>query len=127
MIKNNMNNDNNNRTVLVAILMVLVFAVAFFIGRVTADQNIGNFSESEMESSDNVENTSGEAGNASSNMTEGQRKMLSSMGINPDQVNITPQMIACAEAKLGATRTEEIKNGATPTFSEGASLVACYK
>lgn len=122
-----MNNDNNNRTVLVAILMVLVFAVAFFIGRVTADQNIGNFSESEMESSDNVENTSGETGNASSNMTEGQRKMLSSMGINPDQVNITPQMIACAEAKLGAERTEEIKNGATPTFSEGASLVACYK
>ena len=122
-----MNNDNNNRTVLVAILMVLVFAVAFFIGRVTADKNIGSFSGSEMEGSDNVENTSGETGNASSNMTEGQRKMLSSMGINPDQVNITPQMIACAEAKLGAERTEEIKNGATPTFSEGASLVACYK
>jgi hypothetical protein len=53
--------------------------------------------------------------------------MLEAMGIDADSVNITPEMVACAEAKLGAARIEEIKNGATPSFSEGASLVACYR
>ncbi len=61
------------------------------------------------------------------NLTPGQRQMLTAMGINPDEFTVTPEMVACAEAKLGAGRVEEIKNGATPSFSEGVSLVACYK
>ncbi len=106
------------------ILMVMIFAVGLFIGRFTASRDIG-FSNSPTENQKNqsTENTSGQ----NSNLTEGQRNMLRSFGLNPDEVNITPQMIACAEAKIGATRIEEIKNGATPSFTEGASLVACYK
>lgn len=116
----------HTKTILVGILMVLVFAVAFFIGRVTANQNIGGFSASENKNSGN-ENNSSESNGANSNITESQRKMLSAMGIDPNNVNITAEMIACAEAKLGVSRVNEIKNGATPTFSEGASLMVCYK
>jgi hypothetical protein len=57
----------------------------------------------------------------------GLRCPSAAFGIDPNTVNITPAMIACAEAKLGATRIEELKGGATPSMSEGISLMACYK
>ena len=60
-------------------------------------------------------------------LTDSQRKMLESFGLDPDSIVITPAVIACAEAKLGKTRMDEITNGATPSLLEGASLVACYK
>lgn len=122
-----MNDNNGSKTVLVAILMVLVFGVGFLIGRVTANQNIGSFSGSNVKDSDKSGSDTGQNGNNSSNMTEEQRKMMSALGIDPNQFNITAEMIACAETKLGASRVNEIKNGATPTFSEGASLMVCYK
>lgn len=59
-------------------------------------------------------------------MTDGQRKLISALGLDPNNVTVTAEMITCAEAELGAARVEEIKNGATPSFTEGASLVACY-
>jgi len=61
-----------------------------------------------------------------SKMTAEQRKMLESFGLNPDEITITPGMIACAEAKVGTARIQEITNGATPSFMEGAALVTCY-
>lgn len=60
-------------------------------------------------------------------VSDGQRKMLESFGLNPDEVTLTPAMIACAEAKVGKARVAEIMGGATPSFMEGASLVTCYK
>ena len=62
-----------------------------------------------------------------SNLTEGQIKLLSVLGIDPNSITVTPAMMACAETSLGASRVEEITNGATPSFSEGLKLVACYK
>jgi hypothetical protein len=59
-------------------------------------------------------------------LTDSQKKMLESFGVDAEAVTVTASMIACAEAKLGSARIEEIKNGATPSFLEGASLMACY-
>ena len=109
------------------------------MGRMTGTEGMvftdnGNGSEnvaqdSDTDQSDSVSQSVDESGTSidSSNMTEGQRKLISALGLNPDNITITPEMVACAEAKLGTARVEEIKNGATPSFSEGASLVVCYK
>ncbi len=59
-------------------------------------------------------------------LTDSQKKMLESFGIDTEAVTVTASMVACAEAKLGSARVEEIKNGATPSFLEGASLFSCY-
>ncbi len=133
----------NTQYLLVAILMVLVFAVGFMVGRVTApaegtvSAKMFNGNDKNQETSgatnDNggVSGTSADSGGSatinSSDLTEGQRKLLTAMGINADEFVVTAEMAACAEAKLGAGRMEQIKNGDTPSFSEGASLVACYK
>jgi len=61
-----------------------------------------------------------------SNLTPGQRQLIEALGIDANSITITAEMVACAEAKLGTARVEEIKNGATPSFSEGVSLAACY-
>jgi hypothetical protein len=60
-------------------------------------------------------------------LTDSQKKMLESLGVNTEAITVTAAMIACAEAKLGKARIEEIKNGATPSMLEGVSLMACYK
>lgn len=57
----------------------------------------------------------------------GQQKLLSALGIDASEIVITPTMIACAEAKVGAARLKEIENGATPSFTEGLSLLVCYR
>lgn len=64
---------------------------------------------------------------SSNQLTSEQRDLLSKFGIDTNAITITPTMIACAEAKVGAARLAEIQAGATPTFSEGASLLACYR
>ncbi len=59
-------------------------------------------------------------------LTPGQQKLLSVLGINASEIVITPAMVACAEAKVGAARLKEIEGGATPSLTEGISLLACY-
>ncbi len=60
------------------------------------------------------------------NIPEAQRTFLRTMGIDGNEIVVTNQMLACAEAKLGSARMTEIQNGATPSMSEGVSLMACY-
>lgn len=55
-----------------------------------------------------------------------QKELLESFGIDTTGITVTAEMIACAEEKVGKERVEEIKNGATPGFLEGLSLVSCY-
>lgn len=62
-----------------------------------------------------------------SDLSPGQRRLMETFGIDADNVEITPAMIACAEAKLGVDRVAEIRSGATPSFTEGLSLATCYK
>jgi len=59
-------------------------------------------------------------------LTDGQRTLLESLGVDTDSITLTPDMIACAEAKVGSERLTAIKNGDTPSFFEGAKLMTCY-
>lgn len=116
------------------VLFLLVFIAGFGIGRITAGSpaiTIGGAQSSATPQQTTPDSGTPQAADGTkvqaNALTEGQRKMLSAMGIDPNSITITPAMVACAEAKLGAPRIEEIKNGATPSFTEGASLMACYK
>ena len=116
----------NSNYILLAILMVLILVAGFLLGR------FSTFGESYVNNSARVNdavNDSASNGTTvpTDSLSEGQKQMLSSFGIDPNSVTITPEMISCAEGKLGAARIEEIKNGATPSFTEGASLIACYR
>lgn len=59
-------------------------------------------------------------------LSDSQQTMLKAMGVEDSEIAVTYDMIACAEAKIGADRVEAIKNGASPSFAEGTQLMACY-
>lgn len=110
------------------ILLVIVFVVGFMLGRFS-------FSDKTLIDNSN-KNTTSESADAStedtttipsSSLSDGQKKMLSTMGIDPESFVVTPEMVACAEASLGSARVLEIQNGDTPSFTEGVKLAACYK
>lgn len=119
--------------------MVGVFATGFMIGRFSSvgDTIVSGSQNNPTEKSTNspsVSDTSSEAVAtesdttiSASNLTDGQKKMLSALGIDAESITITPEMAACADASLGASRMDEIINGATPSFTEGVKLAACYK
>lgn len=125
----------NNNNLLMGILFVVVFATGFMMGRFSnvgaTYTGAGTSVEKAVTTKQTGGGTSTTAGGgtkiAPSSLTEGQKKMLSAMGIDPNSITVTSQMIACAEASLGASRVEEIKNGASPSFSEGVKLAACYR
>lgn len=56
-----------------------------------------------------------------------QKKLLETFGVNTNSIEVTADMIACAKAKVGEARFEEILGGATPSFFEGLSLATCYQ
>lgn len=58
-------------------------------------------------------------------LSEGQEKVLNTVGIDADTFVITPEMTDCALEVLGENRFTEIKDGATPTFLETSSLLKC--
>lgn len=125
----------NSRHVLLGILVVLVFATGYGIARF----GTGSTSMYMNGTPTTTAQTGGTQGtlsgaNASgsvvvkpSNLTDGQKKMLSVMGIDPNNIVLTPTMIACASTSLGNTRIKELEGGAAPSFTEGLKLAACYK
>jgi hypothetical protein len=130
----------NKNAAITGVLFLVVFVVGFAIGRMSTGETtiaedvsgVNDYAQTlTPNGNDDNTQTSGEPAGGTTvntaNLTDGQRKMLQALGIDADNVTITAEMVACAEAKLGAARIEEIKNGATPSFSEGASLVACYR
>lgn len=60
-------------------------------------------------------------------LSDGQKKILNTLGVDTENLVLTPEMVACAEAKIGSARLAEIQAGGSPSFLEGAALVACYK
>ena len=123
----------NTKNLLLAILLVFVFAVGFMVGRFSS---VGNSYISDLASESSTMNTTSENGDTdttegttieTSSLSEVQLKLLNALGIEASSINVTPEMVACAEASLGSTRIEEIINGATPSFSEGLKLANCYR
>jgi hypothetical protein len=127
----------NTKNILLGILIVVVFLAGFIIGRfsvtsvVLAPTTLDNQTAQEEATASGGSTTTSdvvvEGESIASQMTEGQKQLLRTFGLDPEKITITAEMVACAEAKVGVARMEEIKNGATPSFTEGASLFACYK
>lgn len=123
--------------------LVFVFAGGFILGRSGIETPLNTIADDtansiEQTTTGNTEQSStkdvsqGEGAvqtdtTSAGGLSAGQRTMLESFGLDPNEVTLTPAMIACAEAKIGKARVVEIMAGATPSFMEGASLVACYK
>lgn len=60
-------------------------------------------------------------------LSETQEKTLEKIGVDPAKLptNITPEMEECFYMKLGETRANEIKNGATPTTADFFAARSC--
>ncbi len=58
-------------------------------------------------------------------LSDAQKSMLGTAGIDVDTFVITPEMIACAEAALGAERFAAIVGGDAPGATEIFSLLRC--
>jgi len=136
----------NKNAIVMGLLFLVVFVAGFGLGRMSDGTSTAELVRTTQNSltGDSVEDTAStgdtsdtaptadtsvEGGTtvSANNLTDGQKAMLKAMGVDTDNITITPEMVACAEAKLGSARIEAIKNGATPSFSEGATLVACYR
>jgi len=133
---------NNKSSLVTGIVMVLVFIGGFALGYMvapsgTSDTESGMMdgvfnseadpsgSDAAAQSSDNTIPEEGTTLDASA-MTDGQRQLLESLGVDADSITLTPEMVACAEAKLGNERMTAIQSGDTPSFFEGTKLMACY-
>jgi hypothetical protein len=58
-----------------------------------------------------------------------QEKTLEAIGVDPAALpsKITPEMLACFDAKLGTARTLEIKNGSAPTPTDYFKAQECVR
>lgn len=79
-----------------------------------------------VENTENNEDTAENIVIEKSSLSDGQQKALETFGVESDTIVITPEMIACAEEKIGKARVDAIISGDSPTFMEGVSLVSCY-
>jgi hypothetical protein len=130
----------NRNAVVTGVLFIVVFIIGFGLGRMTVgvpgtdfvqglDGSKATQTQDSVTPTEQGQTQSEQTGTTvnTSSLTESQKGMLKALGIDADSITITPEMVTCAEAKLGAARIEEIKNGATPSFSEGAALIGCYR
>lgn len=134
--------QSNRNVLLVSLLVLLAFSLGTLFGnfmlRTHEDSKQKDTVEGESPSKNSADAHGGENVGSAQNdgmgttistdsLSEGQREMLEHLGIHDSSFTITREMELCAEEKLGDMRVQEIKSGATPTFSEGMTLVACYK
>jgi len=124
------NMTTNTQSILIgAALVVVSLAVGYYLGQLSADSSFKTAVREvtgEQETNTNMETaTSSAVAVDTADLTPEQRARFESYGIDPDR--ISPAMVACAEAKLGAARLEAIARGAEVSMSERASLVACYR
>jgi len=131
------------RIILTIVLVVVALIIGFILGRQTTNieyplptteadfKQETTTSESATSTETQVEGaTKTEAETTSietSQLTEEQRKLLGTFGIDADALVVTAAMIKCAETKIGKARLNEIFAGATPTFFEGVDLFSCYQ
>jgi hypothetical protein len=94
----------------------------------TADLSFPTNDNAREEAAQNTPNPNGTAFVIPmSRLSESQRAFVRTAGVEGEEIVVTNAMVACAEASIGATRVAEIKNGASPSMSEGIKLMACYE
>lgn len=59
-------------------------------------------------------------------LSDGQRGVLETFGVEGETIEITPAMLECAKEKIGQERLDAIIAGDTPGFFEGVQLASCY-
>jgi hypothetical protein len=60
-------------------------------------------------------------------LSDAQRSLVRSFGLDPDTITVTEGMLSCARDKLGAARYDELLAGALPSLTESVSLLSCYR
>lgn len=122
-------NTNTHSILIGAVLVILSLAVGYYLGQLSADSSfktaVQSVTRENGTDSTTSTGTSSTSGVDTSGLTVEQRARFASYGIDPNQ--ITPAMVACAEAKLGAARFGEVIRGAELSASEKFTLVACYR
>lgn len=116
-----------NNGLFTGLVMVVVFAAGILLGYYFG--TTGGGADEPVENNGSVAKSVPPEGikiNAST-LTEAQKKMLGAVGIDAENLTITPEMVACAEAKIGSARLAEIQGGGSPSMTESTSLAACYK
>ncbi len=124
-------------TVLLLLITVFLGFLAYFAYKLSsnADTVAPTDSVTTVETSDTVTtDTTGAPSTAStmsssitipiSTLPESQQSVLRTLGYT-DVITFTPDMVSCAEAKLGVDRVAEIKNGSTPSAMEVIKLTPC--
>lgn len=133
---------NNKSRLVTGVVMVLICIGGFMLGYMVAPSGTSDNDRGMMDSEFNSEadasgsdagaqpseNTIPEEGTTFdvSAMTDGQRQLLKSLGVDADSITLTPKTLACGNEKLGNERMTAILNGDTPSFFEGTKLMACY-
>ena len=78
-------------------------------------------------SSDSVESVTSRAIEiTTTELSDGQRRILEVVGIDTTAIAVTQEMIRCGQDAVGADRLAEITSGDTPSIIEGMRLVGCY-
>lgn len=117
--------------VICVVLVVAAFVLGVFVGRMPLMSLLlsdgASLQPVQTTTAKDVSASQGGTVVSTTNLSAGQKQLLSALGIDATGITITPAMIACAEAKVGGARVQEISNGATPTLSEGMTLLACYR
>ena len=141
------------RTVLLLLGLVAVICLSFYLGtqwseRTTDTSGISDADDAqvlnEVDSSTNAAavaaaSSDASAGRASppattgtsvtipgSALTDSQRRLLESFGLDPNALTIDQTVLDCAEVALGGERIAEIQAGAIPTLPEAMQLLGCY-
>lgn len=58
-------------------------------------------------------------------LSDQQKQALETFGVDVETFVLTPEMIRCAEATIGASRVADIQAGAAPAFGETLQLLQC--
>ncbi len=130
--------------VLLTALILVLMVVAYYLGSLSRSNEpmpssigevVGGAVDSVSQGADGAASESGGSVTDSvpaagftvslSSLPEAQQSMLRTLGYE-DSITFTPEMVACAEGKLGSARVGEIKAGAVPGPLEAASLMPCF-
>jgi hypothetical protein len=123
----------HTKSILAAVVLVVVsLAAGFYLGRASDGASFAETVEMIAEGNRAQQSTQTSTSSASEvavgerpDLTEEERRLLESHGIDPESV--TPAMVACAREKLSTARFEALARGAELTTSERLSLIACYR